>query len=1272
MKILAIGGENLASLDPFEVRFDDAKLGGAGLLLICGPTGAGKSTLLDALCIALYGRTPRLDSGVVSLLRPDSVRAEARAEFVDGTGRRFRAVWKIHRARQKLTGKWQDPDVQLLCLDDGKDESGATRRETWRKIEDTLGLGFEQFCRSVLLAQGDFARFLHERGDARGPLLEKITGGEIYTRLSLLAHQIHREAQLQLKAIDEECRRTQGLSAAEREALLVESRRLQGEQGELRERERELTEALRWYGQAQALAGDVANAEQQAGLAEQAFRDAAPLRDAREKTARAQRVLPALREQERARGRIAALAREQAERQMRRDEAEQAQQAAIDAHDAAARQQQAARAQSDAAQPILRDAAALERDLKELRGRYSEAESACRAAAAALEAGQETHAASARRLQAAEDARRGADEYITARPALAAVFPRAAELDRDLGTLVQRQAELGALADELRVATVAADAARDAVSAAQRALKAAAAARSARQDALALAQGALAELRARLRPEQTARELSALRAAQGASAESARLGREQSARAQRLGELSQGERVAQADAVAARSQQAAMQAELERLADELDTAEKHRRIALAAHELSGRRAELLTPDHPCPLCGSLEHPHAGRGGEDGALAAREQVLQGLRDARSAAQKAEHAAITRLAKAEERARSAGAEASACRDALAELHGQRTAQAARLTGLAADLDATPLGAAVRTFAQQLAEAGAAPDGSLDAALAQRLDELSALQQAERARQDDVDELRRALDAQIRAGEDAQRAADAARDTLAEASQRQAQVAERRDLTAREHGSVYAHVLSLLGDNPAWRTRLDTAPDALRTEIRGELAAYGAQLTARSQAETDRREAEIETRHAAAAADAAAEQHKARTAERDALTCSGRDKRDALDARLAELPAPLRAGGARTVDALDEAARAAVEAADQAERDAAALRTQRTSAAAAAAADLRATAASAVQAAQAAAEADAALAVALADAGFEGAAEPQALLAVPEATRREHEALLERIDHDRADAHGRLEDRRARLSEHTRTPPPLDEAATHAALTDARAALEGVARRAFDCDLQLRQDDDTRESAARLKAERDTLQEDFAHWQSLNALIGSHDGSRFRTFAQGLTLDALLRHANRHLLRLRPRYLLRRKDELEMVIVDRDMGDEVRDCRTLSGGESFLVSLALALGLSSLSAQKVRVESLFIDEGFGTLDPVTLDGAIAVLEQLNASGQQIALISHISDLAERIAHRIRVEPRRGGRSSVRVLASGLSSEGEPPRRRAQLRLDVAAGAG
>ncbi|WP_323587354.1 AAA family ATPase [Aliarcobacter butzleri] len=172
-----------------------------------------------------------------------------------------------------------------------------------------------------------------------------------------------------------------------------------------------------------------------------------------------------------------------------------------------------------------------------------------------------------------------------------------------------------------------------------------------------------------------------------------------------------------------------------------------------------------------------------------------------------------------------------------------------------------------------------------------------------------------------------------------------------------------------------------------------------------------------------------------------------------------------------------------------------------------------------------------------------------------------------------------------------------------------------------------------------------ELENKKEAFKVWIKLNDMIGSANGDKFAKFAQGITLDQLIYLANRHLQILSPRYeLLRNSDSnklLEIEIIDGFQGDVVRPVSTLSGGESFIVSLSLALGLSALASQKISIDSLFLDEGFGTLDSDSLELALNALNQLQSSGKMVGVISHVEALKERIPLQIRVMPKGDGTS-------------------------------
>ena len=170
-------------------------------------------------------------------------------------------------------------------------------------------------------------------------------------------------------------------------------------------------------------------------------------------------------------------------------------------------------------------------------------------------------------------------------------------------------------------------------------------------------------------------------------------------------------------------------------------------------------------------------------------------------------------------------------------------------------------------------------------------------------------------------------------------------------------------------------------------------------------------------------------------------------------------------------------------------------------------------------------------------------------------------------------------------------------------------------------------------------------DKQKNEYHKWLKLHGLIGSADGKKFRNFAQSLTFEVMVSHANHQLIKMTDRYLLipSKEQTLELSVIDNYQAGEIRSTKNLSGGESFIVSLALALGLSKMSSQKVRVDSLFLDEGFGTLDEDALEMALSALAGLQQEGKLIGVISHVSTLKERINTQINVSPLNNGKSQL-----------------------------
>ncbi|HTL35136.1 MAG TPA: SbcC/MukB-like Walker B domain-containing protein, partial [Kofleriaceae bacterium] len=277
-----------------------------------------------------------------------------------------------------------------------------------------------------------------------------------------------------------------------------------------------------------------------------------------------------------------------------------------------------------------------------------------------------------------------------------------------------------------------------------------------------------------------------------------------------------------------------------------------------------------------------------------------------------------------------------------------------------------------------------------------------------------------------------------------------------------------------------------------------------------------------------------------------------------------------------------------------------------------------------------------------------------ELQRLLSADASRVDELAAQLDTLDRAADRARTLVAERRRLLDDHTASRPNFtDPDAQARALADATdipdlaKLVDSADKHAAALHAALAADADARARRATSVADLAAAEQAAEVDRVLGQVIGSHDGKAFRSFAQSLTLDSLLAVANSHLEELAPRYQLERvpKHDLELQVIDRDLGDEIRSVQSLSGGESFLVSLALALGLSSMSAHDVRVRTLLIDEGFGTLDPATLDTALAVLDELQSTGRQVGVISHVPALTERVRAHVRVSPRGGGRSEVLV---------------------------
>ena len=240
MKILAIRGKNLASLEgEFNIDFTVEPLKSAGIFAITGSTGSGKSTLLDAMCLALFNDTPRMNRALDNadivdvdgltikqkdsrnILRRGTWDGYAEIDFIALSGDKYRANWSVRRSRNKAKGALQSANYKVFNLSTNCELQGG-KTELLQRVRQLIGLNFDQFTRAVLLAQGDFATFLKAAPKEKAELLEKLTGTDIYSKVSSKIYENTKQAEAQLSLITERIKDVELLSEERITSLTTE------------------------------------------------------------------------------------------------------------------------------------------------------------------------------------------------------------------------------------------------------------------------------------------------------------------------------------------------------------------------------------------------------------------------------------------------------------------------------------------------------------------------------------------------------------------------------------------------------------------------------------------------------------------------------------------------------------------------------------------------------------------------------------------------------------------------------------------------------------------------------------------------------------------------------------------------------------------------------------------------------------------------------------------------------------------------------------------
>lgn len=1212
MKILAIRLKNLASLaGPFEIDFTAEPLASAGLFAITGPTGAGKSTLLDALCLALFGAVPRLNNtgrdakvpdvdGEIgtgdprTLLRRGTGEGYAEVDFVGIDGRRYRARWEANRAREKAGGKLQVSRQSLRDLD--QDQLLASQKGEYKtQLEAALGLNFEQFTRAVLLAQSEFSAFLKADDNDRSELLEKLTDTALYTRLGRRAFDKTKEAREAHKLLQDQASGVTPLAPEARaeldERFHAAQQQLKLQQAQLKQLELQdawLKELRRLHDAQLAAAEQLHSArhtwESLAGerLKLTRLEQLAPQRHQFARKAEVDSLLTPLAEQ------IAQHTRQHGELSERQALLEQQLGATrIALGEAQQRQTECA--------PLLRQAfeeqstlARLAKDATLSAEARQAAEQACTQGQQAIQTLHEQQARATEHLQrmAAELAQSA--HLAPLSDAWNAYRDRLQQLMLIGNRLNKGQAELANLEHN-------AERAAQAFAAQKQQLEVLFKEAGAEPDAVAEQIGILGSLLQDNRKQ--------LRAIEDLT----RLWDSQQDLDKRGAELQQRQVAAQQERERLTQDGVKTKAELtvaeQTLTVTRDLLERQRLARSASVE--ELRAQ-LHDDQPCPVCGSHEHPYHQP----------EALLQSLGRFDESEQATAQKAVDLL---KEKLGELRAEVGGLIAQQKELLQQQEQLASAQQALAPSLQAHPL---ATTLLNQDADKRGAWLSQQNSQLNQSITQDEQRQTALLTLQQDAARLTQ----QLRHAETAHQSAAQHLD-----NQRRELGNDRQRLD--EELSAFASLL------PADTLEaLRTEPAATFMQLDRQIAERLAQLDQQKEelAEQQQRQQQLEK-----------EQDRQQTRVQQLQIAEQQFNALAAQQQASQQALGQLLGSHGSAEQWQQQLEQDVEQARNAETTTATelqnLLTQRVRIAA----ELKAQQERLHTLESENRELSGKIAEwrarhpELDDGGLED------LLQVDDAHVSELRQRLQHSEKAIEQANVLLQERDKRLLDHkAQHIGDLDDEQLANALTELQNQFTVSEQRCAELRAEQAEDQRRQNANQALAQQIADAYTEYQRWARLNALIGSATGDTFRKIAQAYNLDLLVHHANVQLRQLVRRYRLKRGGSmLGLLVMDTEMGDELRSVHSLSGGETFLVSLALALGLASMASSTLKIESLFIDEGFGSLDPESLQLAMDALDGLQAQGRKVAVISHVQEMHERIPVQIQVRRQGNGLSTLEV---------------------------
>ncbi|MEL0159546.1 MAG: AAA family ATPase [Deltaproteobacteria bacterium] len=1228
MRILRLHLQNVHALrNQWTIQFDQFPLYEAGLFAITGPTGGGKSSLLDAMIVALYGRVPRYGHNTpTELMTRHTAETLIELDFAVQQGC-FRARWNLRRARGQATGRVQPARHELQNLDTNQ-TLDLRSSDVPKEVEKLTGLNMERFLRSVILPQGDFAAFLRAKEKERGELLEELTGLHVYSELSELAFSCSRESREALEKLQQQLGT---LPLLEEEALRTLRQRLDEymqQRPKLQATEQRLQGELGWLRQLRESRATCSRLEQEIAAAQQALEAFAPQQQRLQRHHQLQPFQPQWQSQQK---QAKQLEQQQFNQQRMREELgikqKEVQQLEVSAQQDQERLQDQEKQYQQLIEPIRlalevdaqiqtqqvrwesrqQEQTRLEQTIHQQRQQLLQEDAWVQQAALRQQQRQQW-------LEEHDDCQ----QLELALPELRSIWQQwqqkqqqwqqsQAALDRwekQQAEDLKQSSELQQLENDLA------------------------------EEALPLEQRAQA-LREQEETLLEGRPLGDWQATQRDAQRLLRLG-------EKLTELAQRFQDVQLERSKYEQQEQELQLKLgqleeqhlhqehlrqqtqERLHDKQRLLEQGRLIR--DYEAARRQ---LQPNQPCPLCGSTEHPFV----ISNEVPSVEQEAELVEHLQQRCKEIEQE-LTNLQREQTQLK-----------ARSEIAHERSGQLQQET-------------------QKIQSAFDDVNSQIPAESVKLLTDLVGIQMLHLSWQEQFQAMEQKLSAVEKLDgmrRQLQEEQIVLQNKRAELKERQAGLNERQKLHQRQQEDLEKQAKEeqqlVLQLQESWQEQAQAVgsaeeavePESLLASLQEKWQAFQKQ----QQAE-DREGPELLQRQQRLERDQATlgqqEQQQQSLAEEQQQELTKLQLLQQQRLKILEHPDP---------KALEQEQLSQLQACQ--EKQAASRRSfeEKSQALQQEQQRLQWMEEEYARGQQEHTQNQEELLFALQALGYASIAEAETgcLDSIEaEELNQQDQQLNQRLSISRHDL-GNEQMRCAALEQEARTTQTEEE--LQAQLEQLRQQQDELSQQLGGVQVQLEKDAELRQNQRTLTDQIEKQQQEHRRWASLSELIGSADGTKFSRFAQSLTLAHLVNLANRHLQKLSDRYQLQKRQGacVEMDIVDRYQADAVRSLESLSGGETFLVSLALALGLSDLARRNHPIDSLFIDEGFGTLDADTLDTALAALETLQAGGKTIGIISHVEALKERLTTQIQVRKNDSGNSTLAVIPKPLAENQRNP---------------